>query len=282
MSEDIKNDISSLKDKMGCIENDFDEKLRELDEKELKWQKEDERVAEMLKKSDVQIVRFYVGGVKFATRLETIAKRKDHLLYKMVCCPEINLKDHINLDRDPNYFRDILDFLRHGLVNLKKYTHREIEALRDEADFFELTDLIAYVDDEALPGRIITYEINNEKILSVPKDVSSLDSPSVNNAFLCNPGGHIIFEFGKIVDATGLEIKGYDKSPNEWLADSGVNANIHYSLDGTSWVDTTSLIPYYFGTQIQTVKFNFKLKMRYIKFSGSYLSIGISYLKLLQ
>ncbi|EGG22448.1 BTB/POZ domain-containing protein [Cavenderia fasciculata] len=93
-------------------------------------------------------VNFNVGGSIFATSLNSILKCRNSVLYKIVEM-QINVvaeDDTIFIDRNPNYFSCILDFLRTDRyfspvgINTK--------GLLMEAEFFGIEELAAAIRDE--------------------------------------------------------------------------------------------------------------------------------------
>jgi len=90
------------------------------------------------------IISLDVGGTKFDTTRSTLLKDKDSMLAKMFD-PESKMKpgNYRNgayfLDRDPEWFRPLLNFLRSGVLIAD--SHKELMALLTEARYFGLTCL---------------------------------------------------------------------------------------------------------------------------------------------
>jgi hypothetical protein len=100
-----------------------------------------------------RIVYLNVGGTKFMTSYSTLCKYPDSKLTSMFGDKSHLMRDNQNhtfVDRDPSTFQLILNFLRTGAViaNLDSYTR---EALRNEAEFFQLQKLLAQLK----PQRIV-------------------------------------------------------------------------------------------------------------------------------
>eukprot|EP00941_MAST-03F_sp_MAST-3F-sp1_P000768 g768.t1 len=104
---------------------------------------------------DHQIVQLNVGGTMFATSRETLLRDKDSMLAVMVRRTRPSTTgsrqtgimgttrddtDAIFLDRDPTYFRYVLNFLRDGEVDLPNEKQALNQILR-EASFFQIQGL---------------------------------------------------------------------------------------------------------------------------------------------
>ena len=102
------------------------------------------------------VITVNVGGVKYTTTVSTLTKHPDSMLGKMFD-PDGSFqitKDETGaafIDRDGDLFRHVLNFLRNGSLRLPEQ-FGETEALREEADFFQIIPMI-----EALKG--VTIEL---------------------------------------------------------------------------------------------------------------------------
>src|SRR5574343_261602 len=100
----------------------------------------DQQVREIIKIND-DIIRFDVGGKKFATRKSTLLSVKDTLFYKIVVTEKLNLKEEIFIDRSPKFFGYILDYLRYHTINYSRFKGKEIEELKLEAEYYDLFEI---------------------------------------------------------------------------------------------------------------------------------------------
>ena len=96
----------------------------------------------MASKNSSEWIRLNVGGQHFTTTRTTLAKDKDSFLHRLVAKDDSEVDDTgaILIDRDPNYFGPVLNFLRHGKVVLDR--HISEEAVLEEAEFYGVTALI--------------------------------------------------------------------------------------------------------------------------------------------
>ena len=133
----IKGDLTSLKDKLAAIEGQIEGQMVDLEQREEKWKKMDEQVEEFIKNQQ-DVIRLNVGGKKFVTRIETLVGIKDTLFYKIVVSKKFNLQDEIFFDRNPKIFPFIMHYLRNKSINYSNFNREQLEDLKLEADYFEV------------------------------------------------------------------------------------------------------------------------------------------------
>ncbi|KAK9496696.1 hypothetical protein O3M35_006967 [Rhynocoris fuscipes] len=103
--------------------------------------------------SSKQWVKLNVGGTCFLTTKTTLSRDPNSFLYRL--CKEdsdlISDRDENGaylIDRDPTYFSPILNYLRHGKLIINK--DLEEEGVLEEAEFYNITDLIRLVKDRII------------------------------------------------------------------------------------------------------------------------------------
>jgi len=133
----LKDDLSTLKNRLESIESQLEGQMKELDTRETKWTKLDKDVEEILKVQN-DVIRFNVGGKHFATSTDTLLKTPDTLFYKLVLSKKMNLDEEIFFDRSPTFFPVILDFLRTKKINYKRFTNDELKQLAVEVEYYEV------------------------------------------------------------------------------------------------------------------------------------------------
>ena len=87
-------------------------------------------------------VRIDVGGTVFSTSEETL---RVHPYFSRLLDEKVYDTDTLFVDRDPTHFRTVLNYLR-GSAVLPVSLH-SLRELRQEADFYSLTVLVARVDE---------------------------------------------------------------------------------------------------------------------------------------
>ena len=102
-----------------------------------------------------------VGGQIFATTLSTLRRDPDSMLGAMFSgrhALQRTPEGHVFIDRDPTHFRTVINYLRDGERALPKALRDDeafCEALLVEADFYQLTGLIALVGGPAARLRTV-------------------------------------------------------------------------------------------------------------------------------
>ncbi|XP_067927823.1 BTB/POZ domain-containing protein KCTD5-like [Watersipora subatra] len=92
-------------------------------------------------------VKLNVGGTQFLTTKTTLCRDPKSFLFRL-CQEEHNhsLKSDKDengaymIDRDPEFFRTILNYLRHGKLVIDK--NQELEGVLEEAEFYNVTEVI--------------------------------------------------------------------------------------------------------------------------------------------
>lgn len=93
-----------------------------------------------------KVIRFNIGGEKFATLTSNILKFKESLLYLLIFqLPLKQLESEIALDRSSRHFDIILDFLKHNSADLTSLNQLEKLELLNEATFYNIEDLDNFI-----------------------------------------------------------------------------------------------------------------------------------------
>ena len=155
----LKGDLLLLKSKLENIETELEGQMKDLEIREEKWKKMDEAVNEIIKNKN-EIIQLNIGGKVFATKIETLLSLKDTLFYKMILSKKIDLKEEIFFDRSPKMFPYILDFIRYKKINYKRFSSHELNALRIEADYYEITEIYEYLEAMCQEIEFINFEVS--------------------------------------------------------------------------------------------------------------------------
>nr|CAH7768734.1 unnamed protein product [Callosobruchus chinensis] len=113
------------------------------------------------KNENKQWVKLNVGGTYFLTTKTTLARDPNSFLFRLVQDDSdlISDKDDTGaylIDRDPNYFSPILNYLRHGKLVINKGLAEE--GVLEEAEFYNIAELITLVKErimhrDNMPGK---------------------------------------------------------------------------------------------------------------------------------
>ncbi|XP_060522069.1 BTB/POZ domain-containing protein KCTD5 [Cylas formicarius] len=100
-----------------------------------------------------QWVKLNVGGTYFLTTKTTLSRDTNSFLYRLVQEDSdlISDKDETGaflIDRDPNYFSPVLNYLRHGKLVINKGLAEE--GVLEEAEFYNIAELITLVKERIM------------------------------------------------------------------------------------------------------------------------------------
>jgi hypothetical protein len=277
----LKDDLMKLKSKLESIENQLEVQMKDVEVREDKWKSLDQQVQDLMNEQS-EVIRFNVGGKKFATRKSTLIKEKDTLFYKMVVSNKLDFNKEIFLDRSPKVFAFILDFLRNGKINYQRFKREELDELKVEAEYYEIGPICTYLEDRLKEIEYVNFEFNGPYMYSgnpcSSNRVEDLKDKSLSKGICANSPGCITIELNNEWEIQEIEIAGYNGNSSAWYAGNGSGATIHTSLDKSKWTQVGTL-PSNYGSTIQKVSLS-KSHARFIKFQhNTYLGIGFLEIK---
>lgn len=278
MSTGLRDELFILKSKLELLEKELTDQMMELEVKANNWAEKDEE-AEKIIKTDNHIVGLDVGGKKYQTKIDTLLAIKDTLFYKLVLDKKINLKNEIFIDRANTYFHLILSFLRNKKININELSNKELKALKEEAEFYEITDLVANIDEGLSEIFYLSFEFNGPYSTAGTQNIehlNNLEDRTLMNGICATSPGTITITLNREVEFEEIEIAGWAGNTGIWATSNGSNSKILTSTDKSNWTLVGNTPGSY--TTITKVKLT-RSKAKYIKFeSNSYLGIG--YLKI--
>lgn len=247
----------------------------------------EKRIKEIVSIKSDDIVKINVGGKHFATKLETILSVKDNLFFKMHHSKKFDMKKEIFIDRSPEYFPLILDYLRYKKINLKKINNYQLIEFKEEVIYYELLELEETFNRMSETITYVKMDVVNPYFESTLRvggdDPKSLLDSNLQTGVCTNNNGSITLELSREVEFEEYEIGGYT-GKSDWVYSTGYGsgASIHVSLDKKSWKNVGSIISG-FGTSIVTGKLSSLSKAKYIKFEhSSWIGLGFFKIKIPQ
>lgn len=226
-----------------------------------------------------QFITFYIEGELFRVSASNILKFKSSLLYSAIIkLPEKVIKEGIYIDRNPKNFEQILNFLKHSKVDLSELNAQLINEVREEAKFYELDEMVAYIDNVFVPPQIINYVSNGPFIYSYNAlgdfDVESIKTMNSKSGITITSPAKITFELNRAVEISGIFAIGFMGS-TMFSSANGIGSIISTSIDNKHFTQVGTLNA--FDTNI-TLK---KSRAKFLQFeSVSY--IGFSYLEIIR
>jgi hypothetical protein len=272
----LKEDLSTLKERLELIESQLEGEMQALDIREAKWSKLDMAVDKILDKTD-QVIKFNVSGQHFATKRSTLNSVPDTLFHKVVNGNGLNLKEAVFFDRSPCVFQAILDFLRTKTINYRAFNKYELIELYQEADYYEVEEIANYLRERTKDIECIKCEISGNYLYkgktAGTNRFQDLKDKTLKKGICTGSPGFIILDLNSDWEFEEMEIAGYIGDPELWYSGNGSGAAIETSMDRVSWTKVGS-IPSNYANAITKVKVK-KTQAKYVRFSHtSYLGIG--------
>jgi hypothetical protein len=279
----IKEDLENLKHQLEAIEQNLQGNMSLLTEREEKFVKLDKAAKEIMETKSEEIVRLNIGGRKFSTTIKTLMSISDTLFYKIIITKCLDLKKEIFIDRNPDVFPYLLDYLRYKKINYSKFSFEELVQLKEEAEYFEILPVEQYLEDIAKEKNIVGLEVSafyQEGSNPVgSRDYKVLSDRNLTTGICTTYIGWFMVELNTEHWIEEFEIGGFT-GKSDWInsAGYGAGANIFTSTDKKTWTNVGTL-PSNFGQMIIKHKIQ-KSKARWVKFEGS-VYFGIGFLKFL-
>ena len=170
--DEVKNQLDTATNIMIKLRSDIDQRMNEIKQMEASWNDKLELMGKEARKAK-NMIKLNVGGMIFKASKEVLMSHKDTYFYAMLSSRRF-LPDEDGaycIDRDPQLFPYILDYLRNGTVDMTDLTETQQEQLSIEADFYMIDMSSYYLDrfdyDLKGPQTIIS---NDRKTASHEKD----------------------------------------------------------------------------------------------------------------
>lgn len=275
--ENLKVEIKEKKEALDLMEKKLEEQINSLSEKEKHYQEVCAKADSLLQEKGENLINFNISGVLYTTKLKTILKIRDTLLYKFAISENFDLNETIEFDRSPRFFLMILDYFRFRNIDIRRLNKEDKADLRFEAQYFEVTELCNQLGEFNAKLEIVEFEFGGkytykDKVAGTNR-LEDLTDKSLKKGICSTSPGFITLTLNDEFNIKEVDIGGYCGNNSLWNPQNGEGANIQTSLDKVNW-KTVGAIPSGFGSEIKTVYLT-KSAAKYIKFSStSYLGIG--------
>lgn len=275
----FKREIVDLKNSILDLESRFNFASKDIEAREARWKNCEKKLVELQKMNEGFCV-LNVGGEKFTVSLHVLKSRRGTLFYKQILRKEIQKDKEVFYDRDPLYFPVILNFLRTGKIDAKKYSEEQKEDLLAEAQAFEVQFIVETLRATVSEVEFSKFEFSgefkyNDAVVGT-NNAKDLKDKSLQKGIVANTPGIITITLNREVEFETIEIGGYNGNSTAWFVGNGKGANILVSNDNSHWTQIGT-IPNEFGHEIIKVTVK-KSKGKYIRFSHTDF-IGIGYLQ---
>jgi hypothetical protein len=325
MTEDITKSILDLKNKLFTLDKVYETKLKAHEKREQNMKELEKKFEDMKIQQGGNIIKFNIGGQKLITNRHLVINSifdsvlKDILKNLESIGRPLEDSSKVFIDRNPNYFKFILDIIRKSsdeyiknnceisvltdIPLLLNSTECTVEALKEEILYYFKEDSekvlemfkFKYTDKEndtsassSVIGGVVSVVVSNElpseeltKFRAKSyKDISTLTS---KKAYFISYDSTITFEFEKIRTIESIEIKPFTTDLNYWVPCEGAGAFCFFGLNNTDF-DFLATIPEDYGLDFEDNKKSYKLtfnkqQAKFIRFQTGDFTLSISYIK---
>jgi len=137
MTTNLQQEFLKLKERLDMVEQDFQKKESEIQQKSEKFSSIDKIIEEIIKENDY-VIRLNIGGKIFTTRLSLLAANKDTLFYSIIFkyAESGNIPNEIFIDRNYEHFSIVFEYLRYKKISLTKYNKTERDEIKKDLEFY--------------------------------------------------------------------------------------------------------------------------------------------------
>ena len=277
VDNNLKSSLSNIKKKLNNIENEFEEKFRDVIDKENVYKIIEDRLSELVDSKD-SIVKLNIGGKIFQTKFSTMMKVKDTLFHKLIMNhfeENKNKSEELEFffDRSYEYFGLFLDYLRTKKYDLKKYNKFQFEDILAEAEYYGITEIAEYIKAISIEIEFVGFESAPKYSTAGTHKVEDLTDSSLSKGICVQSPYYITIELNYDHEIDEIEIGGYNGNLSLWYPGNGSGSKILTSIDGINFTEVGT-IPSSYGASIQIVKITSSIA-KFVKFQhNGYLGIG--------
>lgn len=299
----MKSKVMQLKDKLNslnkAIENDNNNKCfnsKTTNHTQKIGKNIEDKVKDILlfndsiNKAKNKLITLNIGGKIFQTSRDNILKDKDSLLAIIMLELEQENLNRLNssedqvieifIDRNPDYFNIILDFLREDIFDKSLYSESLLKIIYDEVRFYEITDISLELFNSFGNIECIYFKSSGEYIkdgvVIGNNQIECVNDKNLKTGICTNSPGKLTFELNGKFNIDKILVGGFHGNPDIWYKNNGSGASVLVSTNGINFTKVGTLTN--LTKKINCIKITESQNVRYIQLtSNSY--IGIGYLK---
>jgi hypothetical protein len=311
MNSDVMSYIKDLKTRLFSLEDNYSLRLKELEERESKQGRLEDKVKEVIKLQK-EIITFNIGGEKVDVSLNLVQNCVYDNILKDVIDNIVDigrsLKDieNVFIDRNPKLFFFILEIMRRSKqVNLGNEVRLVLPHKLNHIAFIEDVHFYFKQDaDKVLDDILIGYHGVNG-VIYLNQGVDNIDTVKVSTnlpnetldvyrattysdirkktsvkAFFISYDSEFVITLKNPMVVNSIEVKPFTFDLDSWYPGEGAGTFIFTSNDNTEW-DFLACIPDDYGSDPEATHFiSFDpRKAKYIKFQTGDFTLSVSYLK---
>jgi len=276
----LRGNLSSLKAKLKDISAQLEEQESGKLIKEQKQKNIDEKIGE-IKDVNRKIVNINVGGKNFST-VKSVLTKDPNSIFAILLNEDASISE-LFFDRSPRLFNVLLDYLRFGKIDYKKFRKEDLEELYAEALFYEITDIRDYLCERTKEITPVNMTFSGEYIFNGKvigeNDVKNLTDKEMKKGICCKSPGWVEFELNSNWEFQVIKLAGYQGNKTAWYPGNGCGAQIHISENGKDY-KKVGHIPSKFAKEITEIKLDSVVTAKYVKIThSSYLGLGYFYIE---
>lgn len=239
------SDLHGLKEKLEMLESKIGIQMQSVKGRIEKWDKLNETFDKDFRQKQKKI-NFNVCGTTFTISLETINNYPDSLFHSMSNDISLNTKESIFLNRNVEAFGRLLNYMRSKNEKvLSKLPKDKLFELKEEAEFFEIWNLVDVIENSFSEVRIVGMTFSGPytyKGLTVgTNNFEDLNNTDEKSGVCANSPGVITLELNKSCNISSMKYKGFGGDTKNWYPGNGSGSIVYASTNMLDWKKVCTL-----------------------------------------